>query len=118
MSSPGQLPNFAKLFGNGWSEFVEKQSRLKHRMPRPVHTLLTKYVNGDPVSLENTTFKYINRFLETGDVTEQFARLEVACTDFGYTLDELKQLRSEGKNGLDVAREIVSRDEHRAHKNS
>jgi len=52
------------------------------------------------------TFRYIAEYLETNI---QPYRLEVACSDFGYTLCEIDSLRMNGKTTRDIAAEIVSR---------
>lgn len=69
--------------------------------------ILNKYVAERKLSvLEKTSFKHIAIYMDFGTKTE---RLDIACSDFGFTLQELKQLRREKKNSFDVASEVTSR---------
>lgn len=92
----------------GYGRWAEEKQKIKEKMPGPVCRKLRKYLeNPDPEHVQGTTFRYILMFLTTGEVV---GRLSVACHDFGYTMDELQQLRADGATPQDVAQEIVSRE--------
>lgn len=72
--------------------------------------LLSKYIvqpdqtNLD--SLQDSTFRYIAKYLNSG---QQDPRLKIACRDFGYTLQELKQFRHDRISPVHVACAVISR---------
>lgn len=72
--------------------------------------MLTQYIKQpDPTnldSIQNSTFKYIAKYLNSG---QQDPKLKIACLDFGYTLQELKQFCHEGISPVHVACAVISR---------
>lgn len=101
-------PNFAKTLNpHGWNEYAFTESLKKKPMPTMVHSLLQQFLDNKR-NLDGLTFRYIADYLETGENNQPY-RLEVACSDFGYTLKELQMLHINGKTARDVAEEIVGR---------
>ena len=93
--------NFAAMFG------VRNEGKLeKTPMPSRVCDTLKQFVESkDATALTRTTFRYIHMYLTSGQKT---GRLSVACHDFGYSMEELENMRST-TTSLDVAREILGR---------
>ncbi|MGI2028914.1 hypothetical protein [Endozoicomonas acroporae] len=90
-----------------FQQFLSEGMKTKEAMPPPQVKLLKNYVaNHDPKTLEYSSFKHIAIFMDHG---QQTPRLEVACSDFGYTLQELEQLRLENKRSIDVAFDVILR---------
>jgi len=101
-------PNFAKILDpQGWNAYAAAQSSDKKPMPPMIYNFLQKFLDNKR-NLDSTTFRYIAEYLETGDNIQPY-RLEVACSDFGYTISELDSLRVSGKTARDIAAEIVGR---------
>ncbi|USE37887.1 hypothetical protein [Endozoicomonas sp. SCSIO W0465] len=98
--------NFA-LSLSGYDQLIAQGINTKRVMPDRQVKILEQYINNPELGiLENSTFKHIAIFLDSGDRTR---RLQIACSDFGYSLSELEQFRRENKSALDVAREVISR---------
>lgn len=90
-----------------FQQFLSKGMRTKEAMPPSQLIVLRKYVaERDPKILERSSFRHIAIFMDHG---KQTARLPVGCSDFGYTLEELKQFRLEKKSSVDVANDVLSR---------
>ena len=101
-------PNFAKILDpQGWNMYAAAQSSDKKPMPSMIYHFLQEFIDYKR-NLDGTTFRYIAEYLETGNNIQPY-RLEVACSDFGYTLCELDSLRLSGKTTRDIAAEIVGR---------
>ena len=101
-------PNFAKILDpQGWNAYAAAQSLDKKPMPSMIYNFLQQFIDNKR-NLDGTTFRYIAEYLESGETTQPY-RLEVACSDFGYTMGELDLLRVSGKTARDVAAEIVGR---------
>ena len=101
-------PNFAKIFDpQGWNAYAAAQSSDKKPMPSMIYNLLQQFLDNKR-NLDGTTFRYIADYLESGNNIQPY-RLEVACSDFGYTMGELDSLRVSGKTAKDIAAEIVGR---------
>ena len=100
--------NFAKILDpQGWNAYAAAQCSDKKPMPSTIYNFLQEFIENKR-NLDGTTFRYIAEYLETGDNIQPY-RLEVACSDFGYTLCEIDSLRMNGKTTRDIAAEIVSR---------
>jgi GTPase SAR1 family protein len=91
---------------NDMDAWLSQRAQTKHKVPSPIHGLLTQYAQGKRDEAEASTFVYIILFFATG---EENPRLKVASADYGYTLEELKTLKGQGKTAREVAGEIVSR---------
>jgi len=101
-------PNFAKILDpKGWNAYAAAQSSDKKPMPTMIYHFLQEFIDYNR-NLDGTTFRYIAEYLETGNNIHPY-RLEVACSDFGYTLCELDSLRIDGKTARDIAVEILGR---------
>ncbi|WP_422460326.1 MULTISPECIES: hypothetical protein [unclassified Endozoicomonas] len=95
------------LSSKSFQKFLAKGMRTKEAMPPAQLIVLRKYVaEGDPKILERSSFRHIAAFIDHGQQTD---RLPVGCSDFGYTLEELKQFRLEKKSSVDVAFEVLLR---------
>jgi len=102
------MPYFAKILDSqGWNVYAAAQCSDKKPMPSMIYNFLQEFIENKR-NLDGTTFRYIAEYLETGDNIQPY-RLEVACSDFGYTLCEIDSLRVSGKTARDIAAEIVSR---------
>lgn len=98
--------------------------------PAPVVSRLARFcMERDSTMLSGTTFRYIHLFMTdsfTPDESDMFQarmfglsesqmlqrmrqRLDVACEDFSYSLEELNILKNEGKTSYDIATEICNR---------
>jgi hypothetical protein len=89
----------------GYQKYLQRASRRKEKMPPAVCGILQRWVqSGD--SLNFTTFQYIVAFFVKG---EEHERLPVACADFGYSREELRQMKAQGKTAIDIAVEIIDR---------
>lgn len=89
-------------------EYMKEQPITKEVMSDGVQAILNRYINGGGLdSLDRCTFRHIVIFLETGQKT---ARLEVACRDFGYSMEELERLHMNNINAIELASEVVSRE--------
>lgn len=108
MDDAQPLPNFAAA-SSGWAKYATSCSAQKRPMPPPIFHTLERYVSDPGASVDGTTFRHLAEYLATGNEAAQPHRLEVACVDFGYTLEELRALRAEGKTGRHVAAEVVGR---------
>ena len=101
-------PNFAKIFDpQTWNAYAAAQSCDKKPMPSMIYNFLQEFIDNKR-NLDGTTFRYIADYMETGHNIQPY-RLEVACSDFGYTMSELDFLRINGKTARDIATEIVGR---------
>jgi hypothetical protein len=101
-------PNFAKIINSeGWNAYAAAESFDKKPMPTMIYHFLQEFIDYNR-NLDGTTFRYIAEYLETGNNIHPY-RLEVACSDFGYTLCELDSLRIDGKTARDIAVEILGR---------
>jgi hypothetical protein len=104
---PEEDINFAEILDpQGWRAHAAQKSAVKEKMPRMVFELLSAYLIDTNTSLTRTTFSHIVTFFQTG---REAGRLSVACADFGYSVDELRSLRTAGSTALDVAAEIIGR---------
>lgn len=104
---PEEDINFAEILDpQGWRAHAAQKSAVKEKMPRMVFELLSAYLIDANTSLKRTTFSHIVTFFQTG---REAGRLSVACADFGYSVDELRALRTAGSTALDVAAEIIGR---------
>lgn len=82
--------------------------RSYNKWKTPVEHLIQRWLNTDNIgTLVRCTFRYIVEYFEG----YRDVRLEIALYDFGYTREELDELKAADKTARDVAQEIVSRTE-------
>jgi len=89
------------------AELNSQLAKKKSAMPEPVINLLKAYIASEDASLMvRSPFGVIISFFDIG---APLNRLTDACTDFGYTLNEMWQLNENGATALDIAQEIIDR---------
>lgn len=94
----------------GFARWVVAGQQKKDPLPSAFYFYLQTWVNANPIiharGMPGSTFDYVIRFFATG---EEHARLPIALADIGYTLDELKALKAEGKTAKDLGNVILER---------
>lgn len=99
--------DFVQLLFPELKEYIEEQPLTKEVMSDGVQVILNRFINGGGLeSISRCTFRHIAIFLDTG---QQTSRLGIACRDFGYTMEELEQLRTNNTSAIELASEVVSR---------
>ncbi|MBO9481681.1 hypothetical protein [Salinisphaera sp. G21_0] len=90
-----------------FQQFLSEGAKAKEVLSELQSKVLSNYIREPKLkTLESSSFKHIAIFVDSG---QQTPRLDVACCDFGYTLQELKQFRLENKSPVDVAVDALSR---------
>ncbi len=92
----------------GYQDWLKAQPIVKKQMPPGACAALLGWVKEgrDSDDIAHSTFQYIAMLVDEG---KEHSRLAVAALDFGYTRDELLQLKQQGKTGKDIAREVLAR---------
>ena len=81
--------------------------KTKERLTGSHKKILNTYINDrDLKVLKSSSFKHIAMFM---DYADQTPGLPIACYDFGFTLEELGQLRQQKKSSVDVAFDLLLR---------
>lgn len=92
-----------------FQQFLSRGMNTKKRMPDQQVNMLKKYIGDRKLSvLEKSSFIHIAIFMDYGKETP---RLPIACSDYGYSLEELEQLRRENKSSVDVAFDVILREQ-------
>ncbi len=87
--------------------YLSADMNTKSVMPETQIRLLSRYINNPDLDiLRNSTFRYIAIYMDSG---QQHPRLKIACSDFGYTFQELEQFRHDRISSVDVACAVISR---------
>ena len=102
-----QLP---PQFKAGFDAWVATGQGAKVPLRSAFYYYLHAWAQATPIiharGMPGATFDYVIRFFATG---EEHWRLPVALADIGYTLDEIKALKADGRSAKDLAKEILER---------
>jgi len=96
-----------QVFGKSYQDWLDKRSTTKNKLYIGAYTCIKKWYELEDIKFLNScTFRYIVEFFENKPPNPRF---KTACSDYGYSIEELTELKNSGKTAKDIAKEILDR---------
>lgn len=96
-----------QFFGKPYQDWLDERCKTKNKLYIGAYTCIKNWFEtGNIENLSYCTFRYIVEFF---DNKPQHPRFKTACSDYGYTIEEITGLKNSGKTAKDIAKEILDR---------